>query len=79
LIAGRSTEAALRRAKLEFLEQATPGYQNPQYWAGYILVGNPDNFFMPPIYKLTFLVLLIILIMVPGSIFMRRRKARRQG
>jgi len=79
LIAGRSTEAALRKAKLEFLEQATPTYQHPQYWAGYILVGNPDKFFFSRIYKLIIPVSLIILIGVPGFIIIRRRMARRKA
>ena len=79
LIAGRSTETALRRAKLVFLEQASPSYQHPQYWAGYILVGNPDKFFLSRIYKLIIPVMLIILIMVPGFILMRRRMVSRKG
>jgi len=79
LIAGRSTETALHRAKLEFLEQATPHYQDPQYWAGYILVGNPDKFFLSRVYKLIIPVLIIILIMVPGFIIMQRRRSRRKG
>jgi CHAT domain-containing protein len=79
LIAGRSTESALRKAKLEFLEQASPSYQHPQYWAGYILVGNPDTFFLSRLYRLTIPVLLITLITVPGFIFMRRRMLRRKG
>jgi len=79
LMAGRSTETALRRAKLEFLEQASPSYQHPQYWAGYILVGNPDRFFLSRLYKWMIPVLLVILIMVPGFMAMRRRMVRRQG
>jgi hypothetical protein len=79
LIAGRSTETALRRAKLEFLEQATPSYQHPQYWAGYILVGNPDKFFMSRLFRWIIPILLVALIMVPGFIFMRRIIGRKQG
>jgi CHAT domain-containing protein len=77
LIAGQSTESALRKAKLEFLEQAEPIYQHPRFWAGYILVGNPDRFFLPLLYKVIIPLLLIILIMVPGFILMRRRIVRR--
>jgi len=79
LIAGRSTEAALRRAKLEFLEKATPHYQDPQFWAGYILVGSPDKFFLSRVYKLIIPVSIIILILVPGFILMQRRMSRRKG
>ena len=79
LIAGRSTEMALRIAKLEFLEQASPSYQHPQYWAGYILVGNSDKFFLSRPLKLIIPLLLITIIMVPGFILMRRRMVRRIG
>jgi CHAT domain-containing protein len=79
LIAGRSTEMALRRAKLEFLENAAPSYQHPQYWAGYILVGNPDTLFLSRIYKLIIPVLGIIMIMVPGLILVRRKTGRRRS
>jgi len=79
LIAGRSTETALQRAKLEFLEKATPHYQDPQFWAGYILVGSPDKFFLSRVYKLIIPVSIIILILVPGFILMQRRMSRRKG
>ena len=51
LISGRSTESALRRAKLDFLEEAEPEYQHPQYWAGFIFVGNPDSLFFTVAYR----------------------------
>jgi CHAT domain-containing protein len=79
LIAGRSTEAALQRGKLEFLEQASPSYQDPKYWAGYILIGNPDKFFMSRLYKFVIPVSLIILIGVPGLIVLRRRMVRKKA
>lgn len=77
LIAGRSTESAIRRAKLEFLEQASPTYQHPQYWAGYILVGNPDRFFLSRLFKFLIPISLIFLIGIPGFIIMRKGKVRR--
>ncbi len=72
LIAGRSTEEALRKAKLEFLAKADPDYQHPQYWAGYIFVGNTDHMlqarYRPLIYSL-----LAGIVLFPGIIFWRRK------
>jgi hypothetical protein len=73
LIAGRSTEAALRRAKLDFLDQASPSYQHPQYWAGYILVGNPDRFFLSRPFKWIIPILMATIVLVPGIILMRKK------
>jgi CHAT domain-containing protein len=79
LMAGRSTERALRKAKLEFLEQASPTYQHPQYWAGYLLVGNPDRFFLSRHFKWMIPVMLIIIILGLGFMLRRRRRDGRQG
>ncbi|KPL26101.1 MAG: hypothetical protein AMS23_03220 [Bacteroides sp. SM1_62] len=77
LIAGRSTEKALRRAKLEFLEQADPDYQHPQYWAGYIFVGNPDSILQIR-YRSLIYSLLVMIILFPGIILLRRKIGRRK-
>ncbi len=77
LISGRSTEMALRNAKLTFLQEADPTYQHPQYWAGYILVGNPDNILLPRLIKWLLPVLLIIMILMTGSILFRRKIRRK--
>jgi CHAT domain-containing protein len=35
-----STARALQRAELQLLH--TPGYAHPFYWAGFVVVGNPQ-------------------------------------
>jgi CHAT domain-containing protein/tetratricopeptide (TPR) repeat protein len=77
LMTGRSTEKALRKAKLEFLEQADPEYQHPQYWAGYIFVGNTDSLLLTPAYKWLVYSLLAMIILITGSILLRRKIRRR--
>ena len=37
---GKSKSAALRMAKLDYLDGATPTYQAPKYWAHLVLVGD---------------------------------------
>jgi CHAT domain-containing protein len=74
LIAGRSTEDALRKAKLELLDEASPSYQHPQYWAGYILVGNPDRFFMSRFSKFLVLLVLFTIVGLMGYLIILRRK-----
>jgi hypothetical protein len=41
---GKRADEALRRAKLEYLDNALPGDQHPRYWAGYIFMGKPEFF-----------------------------------
>ena len=77
LIAGRSTEDALRKAKLDFLEEASPAYQHPQYWAGYILVGNPDRLFMSRIKKIILLLVPFTIMGLMGYLIIIRRKILR--
>ena len=38
---GKSPAAALRRAKLSFLESDVPARRGVRYWAPFVLVGNP--------------------------------------
>ncbi|MFC2112402.1 CHAT domain-containing protein [Bacteroidota bacterium] len=69
---GRKAEKALRKAKLEFLEDANPQYQHPRYWAGYILVGNPEHLFLPGYYRQLLAITGIVLILLIGLITGRR-------
>ncbi len=78
LISGRSTESALRRAKLDYLEAAEPEYQHPQYWAGFIFVGNPDSLFFTVAYRWLVYSLLAMVIGIPGSILLRKKIRRRK-
>lgn len=39
---GISTDLALRRAKLDYLENATPSQAHPYYWANFIVLGEMD-------------------------------------
>ncbi|MDX2248094.1 MAG: CHAT domain-containing tetratricopeptide repeat protein [Bacteroidia bacterium] len=41
LFEGHSKTAALRQARLRFLDQCTPDLVHPYYWANHILIGNP--------------------------------------
>lgn len=78
LIAGRSAETALRKAKLEFLKQADPEYQHPQYWAGYIFVGNPDSLLLPPVFKWLLYSLLAITLFFMGYFLLWRKLKRKK-
>jgi len=44
---GKRKDAALRNAKLKYLEQADPEYQHPYYWAGFIAMGDMSPIFDP--------------------------------
>ncbi|HEC44000.1 MAG TPA: CHAT domain-containing protein [Bacteroides sp.] len=63
---GRKAEIALRKAKLDFLDNSNPLYQHPRYWAGYILVGNPGHLFLPGFYRQLIAIPSIILLLLAG-------------
>ncbi len=39
---GYNNSAALHKAKLHFIENASPDFRHPYYWAGFTLVGNEE-------------------------------------
>ncbi len=75
---GRKAEISLRKAKLDYLENALPGYQGPRYWAGYILIGNPDHLFFPYWYRQLIVAVIFILIFLAGIRVYGRIQKRRQ-
>ena len=38
---GRSLTAALRSAKIDYLDKSIPSQRHPYYWANFVLIGNP--------------------------------------
>jgi CHAT domain-containing protein/tetratricopeptide (TPR) repeat protein len=55
---GRSTDNALRQAKLKYLENANPRLAHPHYWLGYVSIGSSEPLFRS--YDFYFFGLLII-------------------
>ena len=77
LLRGRSAGYSLRKAKLEFLENALPGDQHPRYWSGYFLVGNPEHLFIPAVYWQLPALAVLILIGLVGLSASRRYKRKK--
>jgi len=44
---GRAKDAALRKAKIRFIEEANLTQAHPFYWSAYICVGNTEPLFIP--------------------------------
>ena len=72
---GMSKSEALRKAKLDFLEQADPIVKHPYFWSGMILMGQDGrvhlkarNALLP--YIFTGLILLVVII----GIYLRRKR-----
>ncbi|PRX54949.1 CHAT domain-containing protein [Flagellimonas meridianipacifica] len=42
---GEATDIALQKAKLNYLETATPSQQHPYYWANFIILGEVDSIY----------------------------------
>ncbi|MFC2081532.1 CHAT domain-containing protein, partial [Bacteroidota bacterium] len=77
LSTGRNAEISLRHAKMEYLESALPEFQHPRYWAGYILIGDPDNLFFPYRYRQLLPAIGIFIVILTGIILGRKRKNQR--
>ena len=54
---GASKDAALRTAKLAFLENQPDFLLHPFYWAGFIVQGNTDPIFKAPVHITTWILL----------------------
>ncbi len=76
---GLDKDVALQKAKLDFLDNAPKGSENPYLWSGFVLVGNdapisqyliefPKNFL-----RVTFLLLGLIFILFLGKIFTSKK------
>jgi CHAT domain-containing protein/Tfp pilus assembly protein PilF len=58
---GRAKDAALRKAKIKFIEEANLTQAHPFYWSAYICVGNTDPLFIP-----TTLIRIIVISVLTG-------------
>lgn len=72
---GLSKSDALRKAKLQYLDQADGSLQHPFFWAGMVLLGQDDPIevksWLPPRY---WFFLLIILLSVAWMFFKRKKR-----
>jgi CHAT domain-containing protein len=77
LLKGKTTSEALRRAKLAMLTGEDLMYQNPQYWSGYISVGDNEAIFKP----VKFIILLMVILSSGILLFIGqyRRNNRMKG
>lgn len=75
---GERIDFALRKAKLNYLEQADPQLAHPAYWAAYVPSGNMDPVIYP---AFPFNFLLVAVAVLTGvaafGIFLRRRSRHR--
>ena len=75
---GRRADAALRKAKLEFLDNALPGDQHPRYWAGYILMGKPEFYLLPagPLRLSGIGIAMVLMILIGRNLLKKYRTSR---
>jgi len=71
---GMSKNAALRKAKLDFMTNSTPTYSDPYYWAAYEVMGNNE----PVSHRKCVIIIalsgfIIIAALLPG-VYLRRRR-----
>lgn len=73
---GRSTDEALRLAKLRFLENANPRMAHPHYWLGYVSIGSANPLFRSYDYYF-FGLLILALAGITIDQFIRMKKNRK--
>ena len=75
---GKSKAEALQRAKLDFLDQTSPAYRHPFYWAGFVVVGDPSPVVQPTLWafvpwpEVGVIALAVGLLAVAGWLLYRR-------
>jgi hypothetical protein len=57
---GWEKDAALQKAKMDYLERADPDYRHPYFWAGFIVIGDRSELVsFPFIHQVGFLLLIL--------------------
>jgi CHAT domain-containing protein len=74
---GRSTDEALRLAKLNYLENANPRMAHPHYWLGYVSIGNSIPLFRSYDYYFFGLLILAFAGIITDQVI-RLKKARKK-
>lgn len=75
---GKSKDAALRLAKLDFLKNSSPIYHHPYYWNNFVVMGDPAPVVDPPYWwKVTTLLFFIIFFAITLSITDHRKILKR--
>jgi CHAT domain-containing protein len=74
---GRSTDEALRLAKLNYLENANPRMAHPHYWLGYVSIGNSIPLFRSYDYYFFGLLILALAGIITDQVI-RLNKARKK-
>ena len=80
LAQGLPKHEALQRAKLDFLDQASPVYAHPFYWGGFVLVGDPAPIVYPRLNTGFSWLIVSVIILVGGlttAILLRQRAKRK--
>ncbi len=76
---GYDKAEALRRAKLDFLEQATGQAQFPAYWGGWMLVGDRTPIMrLSPEYQVkAFVLVTLVFLIIGGGLVIKQNRLRR--
>jgi len=74
LKSGKRKSEALRIAKLEYLESASPTFQNPKYWAHLVLVGDDDPLFSGSFATSFSFIIFGILLMLMAFLWLNKKR-----
>lgn len=61
---GKRKDVALQQAKLHYLDSVDPEYQNPKYWAAFIVMGDMSPIFTPWWHYLSYGIIGFVVVMM---------------
>lgn len=71
---GNEKDVAMRLAKLEYLENASPALTNPYYWAAYEVLGDTTSIATGKNRPVLTMILGVVIISGLAVIYLRRRR-----
>ena len=61
---GKRKDVALQQAKLHYLDSVDPEYQDPKYWAAFIVMGDMSPIFTPWWHYISYGVISLVVVMM---------------
>ncbi|NLB25357.1 MAG: CHAT domain-containing protein [Bacteroidales bacterium] len=75
---GNPKDKALRNAKLEYLENATPHTAHPHFWIGYVSIGDPSPIFRSYDFYLFLILIFSLLGIITDQLIRLKKNTNRQ-
>jgi CHAT domain-containing protein/Tfp pilus assembly protein PilF len=74
LASGLRKDEALRRAKIEYINEADNVKSNPFYWAGFVSIGSPDSVNLPSKINYTLWIIAFVVLVIATTLVYQKKK-----